>query len=130
MKALEYRTYGIQPYIISTDFSLNQIKLLFALKSNCYSAKMNFKKLNKGNLGCRFLCDSEETQNHIFDNCGLIRARIRNSFPVHVNLNYIFGSINDQTEVIKYLSKIDNVRKQMIEDILPGGFLARTPVNT
>ena len=43
MKALEYKNYGIQPYIISTFFSLKQIKLLFALRSNCYPAKMSFK---------------------------------------------------------------------------------------
>ena len=127
---LHYEELIIQPYLASSQFSLDEKQLLYSLRSKCYPAKMNFKKLNKGNLGCRFLCDSEETQNHIFDDCGPIRARIRNSFPVHVNLNNIFGSIQDQIEVIKYLSEIDNVRKQMIEDILPGGFLARTPVNT
>ena len=46
MKALEYTTFGIQPYIISTNFSLKQIKLLFSLRSNCYSVKMNFPKMN------------------------------------------------------------------------------------
>ena len=127
---LHYEELIIQPYLASSQFSLDEKQLLYSLRSKCYPAKMNFKKLNKGNLGCRFLCDSEETHNHFFDDCGPIRARIRNSFPVHVNLNNIFGSIQDQIEVIKYLSKIDNVRKQMIEDILPGGFLARTPVNT
>ena len=50
-------------------------------------------------------------------------------FSVHVNLNNIFGSFSDQIEVIKYLSQIDNVRKQLIEYILPKGLFARTPVN-
>ena len=48
MKSLEYRTFGIQPYITSSNFNLKQVKLLYALRSNCYSAKMNFKKMNQG----------------------------------------------------------------------------------
>ena len=76
---------------------------------------MNLKKINKGNLGCQFKCDSEETQSHIFENCGPIKARI--SYPVNVNINSIFGSMDNQTQVIKYLIDIDNVRKLMIEDM-------------
>ena len=87
---------------------------------------MNFKKLNKGNLGCRFQCDTEETQIHIFENCRPIKARI--SDPV--KLNDIYGSLDDQINIIQTLSKIDKIRKIMIEDILPGGFGARTHVNT
>ena len=65
MKALEYRTLGIQPYITSSKFSLKQIKLLYALRSNCYAAKINFKKMNRGDLKCIFLCEQDETQPHI-----------------------------------------------------------------
>ena len=130
LNSLQYEELEIQPYLESSQFSLEEKQLLYSLRSKCYLAKMNLKKINKGNLQCRFLCESEETQCHIFENCRPIRARIRNSFPENVNLNNIFGSIDDQIQVIKYLSQIDNVRKQMIEDILPGGFVARTPVNT
>ena len=71
--------------------------------------------MNKRNLMCRFLCNSEETQSHIFENCRPLKARI--SYPVNVYLNYIFGSMDNQIQVIKCLINIDNVRKLIIEDI-------------
>ena len=47
LKSLEYKSFGIQPYLTSEMFSLKQIKLLYSLRSQCYSAKMNFKKMHK-----------------------------------------------------------------------------------
>ena len=126
LKDLHYEEFAIQPYLTSNEISIEQKQLLFSLRSKCFSAKMNFKKMNKGNLGCRFHCDSEETQNHIFENCQPIKAWV--SEPV--KLNDIYGSLEDQIKAIQTLSKIDNVRKVMIEDILPGGLGARTHVNT
>ena len=126
LKDLHYEELAIQPYLTSNEISIEQKQLLFSLRSKCFSAKMNFKKMNKGNLGCRFHCDSEETQIHIFENCRPIKARV--SDPV--KLNDIYGSLEDQIKAIQTLSKIDNVRKIMIEDILPGGLGARTHVNT
>ena len=127
LKDLHYEKLQIQPYLLSSQLTFKQKQLLYSLRSKCYPARMNFKKLNKGNLRCRFKCDSEETQDHIFENCGPIQARI--SYPVNVNLNQIFGSLDDQHKVINCLTTIDHVRKLMI-DILPGGNGARTHVNT
>ena len=128
IKSLEYKSFGIQPYLTCERFSLKQIKLFYTLRSKCYSAKINFKKMNKGNLTCRFLCNSEETQSHIFENCEPIKSKI--SYPMNINLQDIYGSIDDQIGTIKYLVIIDNVRSSIIEDSLPGGVNARTHVTT
>ena len=85
---------------------------------------MNFRKQSKGNLQCSFLCNEEETQNHIFENCGPIKARISDL----VNLNDIYGSLEDQVKVVKIISQIEQVRKSMKENFLPGGS-ARTLVD-
>ena len=53
MKDLNYTKLEIQPYMTNGQFSLKQIKLLFALRSKCYRAKLNFRKMNKGNSGVR-----------------------------------------------------------------------------
>ena len=124
---MHYSEFVIQPYLISSDLSLPEKKLLLSLRSKCYPAKMNFKKLNKGSLMCSFLCQSEETQKHIFEQCRPIQSRI--SYPVNVNLNQIFGSLDDQHKVINCLTMIDHVIKLMI-DILPRGDGAKTHVNT
>ena len=124
---MHYSEFVIQPYLIISDLSLPEKKLLLSLRSKCYPAKMNFKKLNKGSLMCSFLCQSEETQKHIFEQCRPIQSRI--SYPVNVNLDDIYGGIDDQVRTIKILIKIDHIRRSMKEDILPGGFMARTHVN-
>ena len=71
--------------------------------------------MNRGNLRCSFYCNSEETQNHIFEKCGPIRARI--GYPVTVNLSDIYGPIEDQIQAIQVLNKIDIIRKSMKEDL-------------
>ena len=43
MKDLVYEDIIIQPYLKKGSFSLMEKKLLFALKSNSYRAKMNYK---------------------------------------------------------------------------------------
>ena len=84
--------------------------------------------MNKGNLLCRFLCNSEETQSHIFEHCEPIKANI--SYPININLKDIYGSLDNQIRTIKSIYTIDQVRRSMIENILPGGVTARTLVDT
>ena len=110
---LVYNKLELEPYLISTQFNHQEIKLLFSLRSKCYPAKMNFTKLNKGNLKCSFQCDSYETQDHIFENCYPIKQRI--SYPYTVNLKHVNGSIEQQQSIIKILIKIDNIRRMMKE---------------
>ena len=124
---VHYSEFVIQPYLVSSDLSLPEKQLLWSLRSKCYPAKMNFSKMNKGNLMCSFLCQSDETQSHIFEHCQPILSRI--SYPTNVNLDDIYGSIDDQVRAIKSLIKIDHIRRAMKEDILPGGFTARTHVD-
>ena len=77
MHQLKYNSLHIQCYMTDSSFTHNEIKLLFSLRSNCYPAKMNFKKMHKGDLKCFFHCDEEETQLHIFENCQPIRRKLK-----------------------------------------------------
>lgn len=52
MKDLQYDKLSIQNYLISDLFSLEEKYLLSSLRSMCYPAKMNFRKMHKGNLKC------------------------------------------------------------------------------
>ena len=113
--------------MISNKFSLEdkKKKLLYSLRSKYYRAKIYFRKQHNGNLKSSFLCNAEETQKHTFENCGPIKARV----STQVDLNNIYGSIEDQFKVVQTLSRIEQVQQSMKESILPGGS-ARTPVNT
>jgi hypothetical protein len=127
LKSVHYSDFSIQPYLISNKISLQEKQLLWSLRSKCYPAKSNFSKMNRGNLMCYFQCNSEETQSHIFEHCEPIRARI--GYPLNVNLNDIYGPIDDQIRAARVLNTIDLTRRSMKEGILPGGFLARTHVD-
>ena len=83
--------------------------------------------MNKGNLKCSFQCDSDETQEHIFQNCQPILSRI--SYPAIIDFKHIHESFDDQLSIIKNLTEIDKIRRLMNENILPGGW-ARTQVDT
>ena len=112
------------PYIISSKFSVKQIRLLFSLRSNCYSVKMNFSKIYRGNLNCIFLCNQQETQVHILEECQPITELF--DFNTNMKLQYIYGTLNEQLEAIIILEKIDNMRSHMRYNIIPGGSVART----
>ena len=116
LKSLEYKSLGIQQYMISEQFSLKQIKLLYSLRSKCYPAKMNFKKMNKGDLKCTFLCSQEETQDHIFETCPAIRQKL--DFNSSMKLDSIYGDVTEQLEAIQVFEKIDDMRTIMRKELL------------
>ena len=65
LKNLSYKKLSIQPYLTMNKFSLKEKQLLFSLRSHCYKAKINFRKMNRGDLKCSLKCNSDETQLHI-----------------------------------------------------------------
>ena len=91
-----------------------------------WTAKMNFRKMNKGDLKCIFKCDENETQYHIFENCQPLRTKL--NLNTNVKLEGIYGTVSQQKEAVSILLKIDNMRKLMKNYILPGRSVARTPV--
>ena len=76
MHLLQYKTLGFQCYLTDNSFSHNEFKLLFSLRSNCYSVETNFRKMNKGYLQCIFKCDKNKTQIHVFENCQPIEKKL------------------------------------------------------
>ena len=56
MKDVHYEKLEMQSYTKSSKLNLDGIRLFFALRSKPYPAKMNYKKINKGNLKCTFVC--------------------------------------------------------------------------
>ena len=99
MGHLKYTELAIQPYLINGQFTLNQIKLLFSLRSKCYPAKLNFRKLNRGNLKCVMGCIEDESQSHIFENCEPLRKTL-DQHQQNISIEKIYGSVQDQKEAV------------------------------
>ena len=115
LENVHYSNLSIQPYMISTEFSLAEKKLLYSLRSKCYQAKLNFKKQNKGNLQCSLGCRSVETQSHIFEECTPIFNIIGPG--KNENLTKIYGTLDDQISIIKILVQIEETRIQLIKNM-------------
>ena len=121
---VKYPKFGIQPYMYNKMFGKKEIKIMCLLRSKSYPAKMNFRKMYKNNLKCSFSCNTLETQSHIFEECKPIICNLLN--PVPIKLEQIFGSLQEQCDIIEKLVEIDTVRKLMKDNLLPGGAAART----
>jgi hypothetical protein len=113
---LKYDRLRTQDYLINGLFSQEEINLLFSLRSKSYGAKMNYKKMNRGDLKCVFQCDELETQLHIFENCRPIQNRL--NFRSTMKIQNIYGTVSQQKEAILVLLKIDNMRNLMKSEIL------------
>ena len=84
------------------------------LRSKCHQAKDNFRKMNKNNLKCSLGCNSIETQNHIFEECPVIINHIKLNNIIQIDK--VYGSLEEQKSVIKILIQIEDTRKLLIEE--------------
>ena len=94
LKDLTYEKLLMQDYLKSYKFSLEEKKLLYSLRSKCYPAKENFKKMHEGNLNCSLQCGQLETQNHIFENCTKIFSLI--NIPQTAQMKNIYRDLKKQ----------------------------------
>ena len=114
-----YSELKLQPYLQDVRFSKEERKLLTSLRSRCYNAKINFRKLHRNALSCRLGCDSNETQLHIFTQCTYIEI------PPNIEYSHIFDNTTLQKEVIQLFLDIDKRRLRLLEHVPPGESRAR-----
>ena len=115
-KDLVYEQFELQSYLSHPKFGKNEVKLMCLLRSRTYPAKANFKKLNRNNLKCSFLCNKIETQEHIFEECHPIQMLLKT--PRVIKLNKILGSLEDQVSIIDSLIEIEDIRKDMLSKLI------------
>ena len=65
---------------------------------------------------CSLKCDSEESQTHIFESCKPILDKL--SVINIPKLCNIFGTLKEQIDAIKVFVIIEDLRTQLISDIL------------
>ena len=64
-------------------------------------------------MKCRLGCDTIETQYHIFEKCTPIFAETK--LNKNIKLDKIYGTLEEQKSIIKYLIQIDETRKLLLE---------------
>ena len=101
MKNISYEQLKLQAYMKHPKFGQKEIKLMCLLRSKTCPAKANFRKMNKNNIKCSFLCNTIETQEHIFEKCQPIHTQMKT--PRTIQLSKIFGTLSAQVEIIDAL---------------------------
>ena len=96
LKDIKYEKLQTQQYLTSQVFTEEERTLLFALRSRCYEAKGNFKSMFKSNPNCRFGCNTNENQEHIFTQCEALKTESE----LNVNYNGIFDNVNQKKVLI------------------------------
>ena len=100
-KSLVYEDTTFQPYLSLDRFSLKEKKLLCALQSNSYRAKINLKKMNRGNLIFTLKCCTEETQRHFLQTCKPVIDLLG---PIEVPyFSLIYGTSTEQNVPYKWV---------------------------
>ena len=83
------------------------------MRSRCFDAKSNFRKLFKNNPFCRFGCLVQEDKNHIFKNCQKIYSIHKNNSDIEYD--GIFCDATIQIRTIKFFSGIEKTRLYLKE---------------
>jgi hypothetical protein len=113
IRDIKYDKLKTQDYLKSVEFSPKERNLLYSLRSRSHPAKLNYKKLNSGNLKCTLGCLEEEDQAHIFENC-----RYLNTSKENICLNHIFQDLNTQKDAIQKIMRIENERIGLKEALM------------
>ena len=85
-----------------------------------FTAKENFKSINKNNMKCSLGCDKIENQEHIFQRCSKLKTENSDG----TEFSSIFENVDQQKRVIQVFIEIDNARNAI--NLLPGEAKART----
>ena len=128
LDSVHYDTLETQKYLGSKLINNKEKKLLYLLRSRCYDAKSNFKKLFKNNLKCRFGCLVPEDQAHIFENCQILNSIHSRNNNSKIDYISIFGDLTIQIRTIKLCSGIEKIRLHLLKNhLLPGGAVSQDP---
>jgi hypothetical protein len=114
MEELKYDALNKQEYLMNPKFGKDEIKVMSLLRSKCHPAKKNFRKMYKQNPMCTFQCNTLETQTHILEECKPIRAKVKST--QQIKLQNIYGTVEEQTEIIETIMEIENARKEIIKN--------------
>ena len=115
---VHYTHFETQKYLLDKSFSNEERNLLYSLRSRCHPAKSNFKNMYKNEINCSLGCEMIESQEHIFSSCEKL-SHI--SVESKILYNYIFCDANEQKKAVKELLKIEEKRRNKIQELPPGG---------
>ena len=121
VKDIVYEKFEIQPYMKSKLFTNSMVNVLFNLRS-CMTKnfKSNFPSIFRGNMKCRLNCqelEASDCQSHILK-CSTLLENLSPEELVSakdLEYNHIFGTLVQQGEIVPVLSRMLELREELLE---------------
>lgn len=126
LSEVDYSELKIQPYLVSNSLNNEEKQLLYNMRSNCHSLKMNFKKMYKNDTKCTLKCPQDEDQRHIFMQCQPLLNIVKQSGLI--SYEDIFQTLEKQIVTIKNFIQIEQLRNHIKnKHFSPGGKICQDP---
>ena len=105
---ISYSTFKLQEYMDSHILTNHEVSMLFSLRSRTLrNVKNNFGLKLTCSLGCQVL----ESQEH-----WLLCQQTKSNLNTSVRYSYLYGSLQQQIELVKLFSKLEEEREEMSQD--------------
>jgi hypothetical protein len=103
-----------EEYINDRRFTVDEIQLLFQLRTRMYPVKENMKNKYKNDLSCEFCKLGNSNQQHQLK-CAVLVKFVPELANRNIKYSHIFGPVNDQLAIVKIFSKITKQREILLE---------------
>ena len=105
-----------EDYITDTRFSVNEVQLLFRLRTRTFPVKENLKNKYRDDLSCEFCRIGYSTQQHQLV-CPVIQKFVPELAKQQCKYSDIFGAVDDQLRIVKVYSEISRQRDILLESM-------------
>ena len=114
MKHINFEQLKPQKYFFQEDFNINEIQLLFKLRTRMIDVKKNFSSIYQ-NLNCE-ICDENEieSQSHLIQCQKLLSMLPDGEIINDAKYEDIFENPQKQLKITRYIDKILKIREKLI----------------
>ena len=100
-----------EKYLSDARFSKQEIQLLFRLRTRMTDVKSNFRNQYQNNMDCQTCKETcIEDENHL-----LVCENLKDEESVKTNFSKVYGSIEDQLQIVKVFKKILRKRETILD---------------
>ena len=115
VKDIKYKKLEMQQYMKDPNFSINNIKLLFKLRTRMVQVKRNFKSAFQS-LVCD-LCEIEEDDQHHLLSCQVLLKQCSELYnDISVEYNDLFSTSEKQLQAVKLFKKVLQIREKLLQE--------------
>ena len=105
IKDINYDRFTTQDYLISSEFTNEEINFIYLMRSKTISCKSNFKSLYNTNVLCD-LCMNHPDDQRFFTQCEVIKQNLPKTVILdNISHDQLFGNSTEQKKFITWLRK-------------------------